>query len=75
LRCPDCGAELLEVGYPDELGFQKYRCPNGCKFVPPISWKVWNAFGYAIWIVATFSALIILSPFLIARFLFDKLKN
>jgi len=42
-KCPICKSELIPVGYPDELGFQKYRCPNGCKFSTPLSWKIHNA--------------------------------
>jgi len=42
-KCPICGSNLLEVGWPDELGFRRYRCPNGCEFETPLSWKVSNA--------------------------------
>lgn len=42
-KCPKCGSELLPVGYPDETGAQRYKCPNGCNFKPPLSWKIKNA--------------------------------
>lgn len=71
MKCPNCGAELIEVGYPDEIGFQSYRCPNDCKFKPPLSWKIWNAFGYCVWIAATISLLIIFAPFIIADYILD----
>ena len=51
-KCPKCGAELLEVGYPDELGFQRYRCPNNCKFETPLSWKIHNAVAIFILFIA-----------------------
>jgi len=72
LKCPECGAELLEVGYPDEFGFQKYRCLNDCKFKPPISWKVLNALGYCVWITAIVIFLIIFAPFIIADYFFSR---
>lgn len=28
--CPNCGAELIERGYPRD-GIQHYKCPNGCE--------------------------------------------
>jgi len=51
-KCPICKTDLLEEGYPDELGFQRYRCPNGCKFDTPLSWKVQNAVALTITFVA-----------------------
>lgn len=56
-KCPICGAELMEVGYPDELGYQRYRCPNGCRFSTPLSWKVRNALT-VVAIVLTFAIFI-----------------
>ena len=41
-KCPVCGAELIEVGFPKDF-YQEYRCPNGCEFKPPLSWKIYNA--------------------------------
>ena len=63
-RCPVCGEELIEVGHPDECGFQAYRCPNDCKFKPPLSWRVWNAVGLAIYVTLMVITLI---PMLLAE--------
>jgi hypothetical protein len=41
-RCPVCGSELREIGYPKDF-FQYYACPNYCEFETPLSWKVENA--------------------------------
>ncbi len=57
LRCPKCGSELLAEGYPDELGFQRYRCPNGCEFGTPLSWRIKNAIG--VFFVATLMVLML----------------
>jgi len=37
MNCPICSSELLPVGFPDDLGYQTYRCPNGCEF-----WNTWR---------------------------------
>ncbi len=71
MRCPVCGSELVEVGYPDELGFQHYRCPNDCEFEPPLSWKMWNAFGYSVLILISVVFLVLMSPLIIA----DKISS
>jgi len=42
-RCPVCGENLVEVGYPKDF-FQEYRCPNGCSFETPLSWKIKDRF-------------------------------
>jgi len=66
-KCPVCGEELMEVGYPDELGFQKYKCPNGCKFETPLSWKIWNAVGVAIFLALLLIGLVISAIVTVAR--------
>jgi len=66
-----CGSKLIEVGYPDEAGFQSYRCPNDCKFEQPLSWKVWNAIGVTILLLLMILAIVFTSPFIIV----DKIDS
>jgi hypothetical protein len=40
MKCSICGSELQEVGYSDELGYQRYMCRNGCKFWNTLSWRL-----------------------------------
>ena len=61
MKCPICKAELLEVGYPDELGYQKYACPNGCEF-----WRACELLGaliFAFFFVLTLPIALILRIF------------
>ena len=37
MKCPECGAELKGVGYPNDV-FQHFVCPNGCK--PALTWWI-----------------------------------
>lgn len=64
-RCPSCGAKLLEVGYPDETGFQELRCPNDCKFEAPLSWKLWNAVGFSLYLFILSFTLLITAPLML----------
>ena len=73
--CPVCRSKLLEVGYPDEFGFQEYRCPNDCEFSPPVSWRIWNAFGYALILLLTVVSLVLLSPFIIASTISSAIRG
>jgi len=67
-KCPVCGAELIEVGYPVDF-FQEYRCPNGCKFKPPISWKVYNTFATVLTILLFGILTLTFSPVIIYNYI------
>lgn len=71
LSCPVCGNKLVEMGYPDELGFQSYRCPNDCQFEPPFSWKLWNAIGFVILFLFMIICIIAFSPYIF----FDRIVS
>ncbi len=45
VKCVICGSPLHEVGYPDELGYQTYRCENDCAFWETWSWKIRKVVG------------------------------
>ena len=70
MKCPICKAELLEVGYPDELGYQKYACPNGCEFWKTRRWilrakacELLGALMFAFFFVLTLPIVLILRIF------------
>ncbi|HDH45020.1 MAG TPA: hypothetical protein ENG66_06500 [Thermococcus sp.] len=70
-KCPVCGEELLEVGYPKDF-LQEYRCPNGCRFEAPLSWKIQNAFGVFIIILAIIALAIILTAMIPLKMITKK---
>jgi len=43
-RCSECGAELRPVGHTKEF-YQRYVCPNGCKFKRPKLWYLEEIFA------------------------------
>ncbi len=51
-KCPKCGEELIEVGYPDEFGFQEYKCPNGCEIETLLHRKVMNNIYVALLLIS-----------------------
>jgi len=69
-KCPVCGAELIEVGYPTDF-YQEYKCPNGCKFKQPVSWKIYNAFATVLIIILFSFLTLIFSPVI----LYNYIKN
>ena len=75
MRCPVCGKELIEVGYPKEF-YREYRCPNGCKFDLPLSWRVRNAIGVAVTLILfTLVSLILAIGYVVSLPMKVKVKN
>ena len=60
MKCPICGSELLEVGYPDELGYQRYCCPNDCEFWKTKQW-ILRARAYELLGVLVFALFFVLA--------------
>mgnify|MGYP000162150678 FL=1 len=74
-KCPICGLELMEVGYPDEIGYQQYRCPNDCKFTAPLSWKIWNAVFMTSWLIVMFIMLLFIIPIWAMSYIAGRIKG
>jgi len=73
-KCPVCGEELIEVGYPKDF-FQEYKCPNGCDFEPPLSWKIQDALGIAICFLFAIALIILAVLTYVPRSVFEYIRR
>ena len=75
MRCPVCGAELVKTGYPDELGYQRYRCPNNCEFWKTLRWKARAFAGDAVGLIVEVGFLLLLLPFALLLLYAEKIED
>jgi len=73
--CPVCKSELVEVGFPDEIGFQHYKCPNECEFDTPLLWRIQNYILIAGWLVTIAIGLLVVLPLWCLVSIFEKIKK